>query len=59
MGLSFGHGRENGSIPAGCNRMELQGAQQIEVLAGAGFVLEALLCLKYMAFKSGAASRER
>ena len=30
MGLSFGHGRENGSIPAGCDRMELQGAQQMK-----------------------------
>ena len=30
MGFSFGHVGENSGIPAGCNRMELQGAQQMK-----------------------------
>ena len=30
MGFSFGHVGENSGIPAGCDRMELQGAQQMK-----------------------------
>ena len=53
--MDTGHGLVPGAQAYSCSFLY----QRDEVLAGAGFVLEALLCLKYMAFKSGAASRER